>query len=902
MFVPSLLWLALQAPGAAAGPLVPTRTVTLPNGMTVVLHEDHSLPTVAINTWFAVGSKDEAPGRTGFAHLFEHLMFMGTTRVPDNQFDVLMESGGGANNASTSTDRTNYYSSGPSSLLPTLLWLDADRLDGLADAMTQEKLDLQRGVVRNERRQTSENVPYGKAELLLPELLYPAGHPYHHSVIGSHEDLEAATLEDVVGFFRTHYVPANASLVVAGDFDADAALALIERTFGAIPARPAPERLRVPPVRLERETRFVTTDDVEFPKLFLVWHSPAELAPGDAELELLARILADGPSSRLYRRLVLERQIAQEVDAAQLSQELGSLFQIEALAAPGADLEEIRHEILAVLEELGRGGPSAEELERARTQREAGFLAALESLAWRADQINLYRHYWGVSDGFRRDLERAAHAAPADLARLVREHLGEGKVDLRILPEGAAVAAASLDERPADLPRRAWSPPEPRTLRLANGIELHALERPGSGLFAGALVVRGGDALLAPEQAGLAELCARMLLSGAGGLDAAAFAAAVDDLGASVDADAGVADMTLSVRGLSSRLAPTLERFAQLALEPRLDAADFAREHELLRAEVAARADDPRRVSGVVANALLLGRDAPGGRPLSGWSETVLGLTPDDVTRALPLLLDPSRASFVFVGDFRAEALRDALDARFGRWRAAERPVAASAPRVPVAAPEDLRGKLVLVDRPGAPQTTILVTRPVETLEGVARAVRAAVNTALGGSFTSRLNQNLRERNAFTYGAGSRLRRQGEVTLFAASTAVFRDKTGPALVELKGELERLAREGLPSEEVSKALERLRTDLVDEAETTGSLARAFQALVREGRPLDALATELAELERVDAAAAAKAAAAGTFSWDQCLIVLVGDRASVLPQLAAAGFPAPLELGPDARAAR
>jgi predicted Zn-dependent peptidase len=301
--------------GGGDGLSYPTESYRLENGLLVTLHPDHSLPQVVIDTWYWVGSKDEAPGRTGFAHLFEHLMFMGTERVPGNAFDVLMEGGGGSNNASTSEDRTNYYSEGPSGLLETLLWLDADRLEALGANMTQAKLDSQREVVRNERRQTSENTPYGKAELVLPGLLYPESHPYHHPVIGSHEDLEAATLEDVVAFFDAHYMTTNACLVVAGDFEPAEAKRLVQRTFGQLARRDPPAHRSAPPVSLAHEVREVVFDRVEFPKLILAWHSPAAFAPGDGELDLLAAVLSDGPSSRLVQKLVHEEKLAQEVQA-----------------------------------------------------------------------------------------------------------------------------------------------------------------------------------------------------------------------------------------------------------------------------------------------------------------------------------------------------------------------------------------------------------------------------------------------------------------------------------------------------------------------------------------------------------------------------------------------------------
>ena len=301
-------------------------------------------------------------------------MFMGTKRVPGNQFDMIMEGGGGANNASTSEDRTNYFSWGPSSQLPTLMWLDADRLEGLGKAMTQEKLDKQRSIVRNERRQYVENRPYGKAGLIIPDALYPEGHPYHHSVIGSHEDLEAATLKDVKDFFATYYVPGNASLVVAGDFDREQVKKLIADTFGVVAAQPLPQHLTAEPVTLEREVRRMATDKVRFPRLYLVWHSPRAYDTGDAELDLVAPILSDGRSGRLFKRLVLDEHLAQDVVVYQSSRELISEFHIEATAAEGSDLERIKRVVLEELERFKKDGPTEAELARVKAAAEADFL------------------------------------------------------------------------------------------------------------------------------------------------------------------------------------------------------------------------------------------------------------------------------------------------------------------------------------------------------------------------------------------------------------------------------------------------------------------------------------------------------------------------------------------------
>ena len=479
--------IGLAAGGSMAATL-PVETYTLPNGLTVILHEDHSQPMVTINTWFAVGSKDESPGRTGFAHLFEHLMFMGTERVPDNQFDMLMERGGGANNASTSNDRTNYYSWGPRSLLPTLLWLDADRLEGLSRAMTQEKLDLQRNVVRNERRQSYENQPYGAAELMVSDAMWPQGHPYHHPVIGSHEDLEAATVEDVKGFFDTYYVPGNASLVVAGDFDPAEAKKLIASTFGAVPVRPLPEHRTAAPVTLEREVRRLATDRVRFPRLYLVWHSPAAYQDGDADMDVLSSVLAAGTTGRLVERLVMKDQLAQQVQVYQDSRELGSEFHIEATAAEGADLEHIKQVVLEEIARLQKEGPTAAELARVKAATESGYLRMKENLDRRADLLNAYRAAYGEANSFDRDLARRLAPTSESVQKWAREVLGEGRLDLRVLPLEAEATTASLDQRPGNLPEIPAEPAVPVKLTLKNGQPLYVVSKPGSGLFSGHVI------------------------------------------------------------------------------------------------------------------------------------------------------------------------------------------------------------------------------------------------------------------------------------------------------------------------------------------------------------------------------------------------------------------------------
>ena len=886
-----------RAPDTAI--VVPCETYTLPNGLTVTLHEDHTLPKVVIDTWFGVGSKDEEPGRTGFAHLFEHLMFMGTNRVPGSQFDEIMENAGGSNNASTSNDRTNYFSMGPSSILPTLLWLDADRLDALADAMTSEKVDRQREVVRNERRQNTENRPYGKAEVLLPPVLYPPGHPYAHSVIGSHEDLQAASLEDVKAFFHRYYVPANASLVVAGDFDPAEAKAVIAKTFGAVPARPAPTQPVVPRFggpdapRLDAIRRIVATDQVQFPKLTLVWHSPAFFQPGDAEMDLIASLLTDGPSSRLHRRLVTEMELAQSVRAYQASRELGSEFHIETIATPGADLDTIRATILEEIDRLAADGPEADELRRVKIQRESDFLRGMEGLFQRADAMNRYHHFFGTADGFQRDLDRWLGADASDVTDWTKRVFSEPFVDMRILPAGATVPEAALDEQPANFPPRELVPPLPTTFELSSGVPVHVVERRGTHLFSGSLIVAGGSSLVPADKAGLASLTARMLEAGAGGLDEAAFAAASDDLGASLSASASASALRVDVEGLTSHLDETLDRFREMVRDPNLTQEDFERQRALLEAAIEARSDNPSTVSREVSSSLVFGPEDPRGRPVTGRLETVRSLTIDDVWGARDSLLSPGNACFVFVGDFGPggiAALRADLEERFGDWRSSG---ATPTVELPVKT-DDGPGGLWLVHRPEAPQTVIALTRPIRPVDPVEREARRCVNAVFGGSFTSRLNQNLREDKGYTYGVGSGIRLQGGQPLFRVGTSVRTDVTGESLLEIRHEFELMREAGLRAEEFAKARENLRQRAADSIETTSSLESALARLLQEGRPVSELRDSLAALREVTPELAKKIAESDLFDFDRMTIVLVGDRDAILPQLEAAGLPAPTEL--------
>ncbi len=415
---------------------IPFERYRLPNGLVVILHEDHRVPQVVVDLWFRVGSKDERPRRTGFAHLFEHLMFMGTRNVPNGRFDEIMEAQGGSSNASTTEDRTNYFEIGPSLLLETFLWLEADRLSSLADDMTKQKLDLQRDVVKNERRQTLENRPYGRVEEVLPEHAWPLGHPYHHPVIGSHADLSAASVGDVTHFFRHYYVPSNASLVIAGDFKAEEARALVERYFGWMARVDEPEHVVPPPARIARDERVVLRDQVVLPQVTLVWSSPAAEEPGDADCELLAALLGGGHSSRLQRALVYEKKLAQEIEVEQRASRWGGNFVIVATAQAGHDAAELERAIAGELQRLAAEPPPPRELARARAFVETRKLAELSSPFMLADRLNEAEFRSGDPGQLERStLARYRALTAGDLSWQARAVLGRPHLTIEVQPK-----------------------------------------------------------------------------------------------------------------------------------------------------------------------------------------------------------------------------------------------------------------------------------------------------------------------------------------------------------------------------------------------------------------------------------------------------------------------------------
>ena len=883
-----LLLTGLAPTPAEAGDVMKHEKYQLPNGLTVILHENRKLPQVVVNLWYHVGTREEPRGRSGFAHLFEHLMFMGTKRVPGNQFDVIMETGGGWNNASTGYDRTNYYDVAPPSLLPTLLWLEADRMEAMGDAMTQEKLDLQRGVVRNERREGYDNAPYGEAEIRISELMYPVDHPYHFHVIGSHEDIQAATVQDVKDFFDTYYVPNNATLVVAGDFDTAAVKPLIHSLFASIPRGKEPPRRSTPEAKFERAERHTVTDQIQLPKVIMTWHSPNFYRPGDADMDLISSVLGQGKSSRLYQRLVRKEQLAVEVSVYQWSRRLGSMFAIEALVKPDADLDRVEQIIDEELARFRKDGPTDAEYKRAATEIEASTLKRMESLQTVADMLNHYDAYLGKPDSLAWDLARYGKASPATMQAAAQTWLKpDARLIMRIVPEQKVDGAVTRDQRPKDFAQTAFQPPKPHAFTLANGLQVWHFDRPGLPLFTASLSLPGGAQVTNREDAGLASMAATMLMEGAGGRDAAAFSDALDLLGASMGTSAGFDSTSISLSGLTKNADASFALLKDVLTKANLEKASFDHQQRLAAQSLRQTVELAPELARRAASEVFYGAADPAAWPMSGYPETIGNLTVEKVRAYHETYHGPLGGVLLLAGDMRNEAAQALVEKHLSDWQQTKRRRNLEAK--PVARPEAL--KLYIVDRPDAAQTVVRFMFPGVAFDDEARVGLDVLNTLFGGSFTSRLNANLREKHGFTYGASSRFLSGHHRGTFLAASSVQTEVTARALEEFFAEFKRVKEDTVTEAEARKARSSEEAGSVQAFGTLGGTIGAYGAYARYGLPAARLEADIEAARAITVAdlnrlAKAHVAAPGG------VLVLVGCAKRIRAQIGDLPLPEPV----------
>ncbi|WP_020651864.1 M16 family metallopeptidase [Massilia niastensis] len=896
-----------QGGGPAPLPAVAFDKYTLPNGLQVILVEDRRLPIVAVNLWYHVGPADEAPGLTGFAHLFEHMMFAATRHIPRGLADRLLEGAGATDsNGSTDYDRTNYYDTVPSNQLELALWVHADRMGYLLDVLDQKALSNQQDVVRNERRQNVEDEPYGIVEEALAHALFPKGHPYYASVIGSHADIQGARLDDVRNFFARYYGPNNASLVIAGDIDKARVRALVERYFGSFKRSPPVARPNVatPPITSER--RVVVRDRVELPRVYMGWLTPPAYQAGDAELAVAAHILGGGKSSRLYKSLVYERQIAQDVDAAQNSYGLTSTFVIDVTARAGHTPRELETAIDAELAKLRDHAPSAQEVERARNSIETALLASIEKLGGDglADQLNHYNQYTGDPGYLARDIERVRRVDARAVQRAVQAWLkqsaravvtgipGTPVVNDPRLPapktsQAAATGApVNADEawrarppKPGPAPR--FSLPRGNSFKLPNGLTVIHHYNPALPLVSAQVVVRSGSAANPDRLPGLAGFTAQMLEEGTATRSAPQIADEIAQLGAFIDTDTGIDASTVSLVSLRSTFAQALEIMADMVLHPAFPNAEVERQRASRLGELMQQRDDPEDVAAVAAAGALFGARHPKGYGQLGTEPAIRSATRDEIEDFWRHHYVPANAALVVSGDIAEGELRALAQARFGGWEKDRAPSGGGG------APNGTRARLVLVDQPGAGQTALRVSSVSVARNTPDYAALQVMNGALGGMFSSRLNNNLREDKGYTYGIFSDFRYDRTPGPFVIAGSVRLDATGASVREIFRELGAIREQPLPPAELAAARDAQVLSLPGEFETNSDIVASLAELHVYGLPADYYDTLPRRFAEVSAAQV-QDVARRYLDPARMTVVAVGDRRKILPQLQPLGL--------------
>lgn len=879
---------ALTVPAAAQD--VKVEKYKLPNGMTVILHQDRTLPVATINTWFKVGSKDEPDRRSGFAHLFEHLMFMGTKRVPQGQFDVIMETAGGSNNASTSQDRTNYFSFGPSNLLQKLIWLDAERLEALGENIDLKKLDLQRDVVKNERRQSVENAPYGKAYDAINRLMYPAGHPYSWSVIGSMEDLTAASVPDVQQFFSTYYVPNNASIVVAGDFDPALIKPVIAQQFGTIARGNDAPRRSVPDASFKGVRRQTMVDTVDAAKTIMVWHSPAAYRSGDAELNLAAGILADGVSSRLYQKLVVKDKVATEVAAFQQSGQLGSLFIVEATVSDGVSLERLESAIDATLAEFNENGPTALELKQEAAKIEKRTLESLQSIDNKADKLNEYEFYFGEPNSFKRVLDMYRGATVEQVKAVSAETVNPwNRLILRVIPQEPAPKTNPRDSAPAAGSQAPFSPKGPVELVLDNGIKVFYWRREDLPMMNVSTVFKGGTDSDTQTQVGLSALTASMLTQGAGTRTSADFAASLNLLGAEIDTSVSHTTTAVNLSTLTPNFGRALALYADAIARPTFAPSEWERVKRVELADLEQQKSDPSSLAIRVGTREFFGPSHPFGQVST--EGTVGALSVADLRFRHGLTYQPSNAVIFVSGNLPGPAVKFELNKAFRNWASSGRQ--APAVTYPPLVKQALR--VIIVDKPGAVQSVVRFWMPGVPYSSPERLPLQALGSILGGSFTSRLNQNLREDKGYTYGANARFTFEPTLGYLSSGASVRTDVTGASIKEFLAEFNRFRKEGVTVDETGKAVALLQTSTIESLSTMTGLLSTARRLYENNRAFGTLGEDMTAI-RALTESVLDGLTEQSVLLENGILVIVGDKQQILPQLEGLGLPKPIEIAP------
>ncbi len=878
-----------QAPAPAASadaaPKIVFEKYTLPNGLQVILHVDRKLPIVHVNQWFHVGSKNERVGRTGFAHLFEHLMFQGSGNAKEDYFTYVETLGAnlqeGGVNGTTNQDRTNYFATVPSANLEALLWVESDRLATLTDAMTKEKLDNQRDVVKNERRQGLENTPYGRWYKIVLENLYPAGHPYSWPTIGSHEDLTAASLEDVTEFFKTYYTPNNLSLVIAGDFDPAEAKRLVEKYFGPIPPGPPLDRPTLNIPTLTGEKIVEASDRVSQDRVYMVWPTPPGFSPGDADLDLASLILADGLSSRLNKALVYDRPLCTAVQAFQNSSEIAGWFAVIATARPGVSLTEIEKVVSEELAKLARTGPTPAELARAKTKQEFAFVTALEGIGGfggKSDRLNQYNVLLGDPGKLEWDMARYRDATVATVKQAVARYLDTKNrllVRFRVEKSGrASEAALDRSKEPASGADKPFQAPKVETAKLPNGMDLFVVQRPELPKVAITFVTRAGAEADPAGKAGLAQLTVTQLDMGTPTRKALEIEDALGDLGVAITGAAGRESARVSFETLKRNLDPAMAIVADVIRNASYPSSEFDREKKRHLDTLAQQEKNANAVGARVRAILAFGPDHPYGRPVQGLPSTIEKLTREDLAKFHAEYWKPGSSALVVSGDVTLAEATALATKYFGSWSGGSAPAVVVPPPSPAPV-----GKVYVVDRQDAAQTYVTQFLPAPKRQTPDYDTLTLADTVFGGGgFGTRLNLNLREDKGYSYGVFSTLALYEDAGIWYSAGGVQTNKTREAVVEFDKELKGMTGRPLSEKEFADTKSRKVRGYAQQFETLGRINEQVADLWANGLPMSELQREYdgtvkATLAETNAAAAKYARP------EKATIVLVGDYARI-----------------------
>ncbi len=892
-FVVLFLVLALVTSGSAQSKSAPTKSVqtteidipyerfVLDNGLTVIVHEDHKAPIVAINTWYHVGSKNEKPGKTGFAHLFEHLMFGGSEHAPGRYIDGMERIGATDLNGTTNPDRTNYFENVPTSAVDFTLWMESDRMGHLLGALDQKTLDLQRGVVQNEKRQ-GENQPYGVTRQLLTQNTYPAGHPYSWTTIGEMADLDAASMKDVQEWFKTYYGPSNVVLVLAGDIDAKTAREKVEKYFGDIPSGPPVAHQQVWVAKMTGTHRQVVQDRVPQARIYKVWNIPEYGSAESDYLDLVSDCLSSGKSSRFYKRLVYEDQIATDAVAFTDLREIGGQFYVRATARPGQSIAQVEKEVDEELVRFLKNGPTPEEMQRVKAQYQANFIRGIERIGGfggKSDRLAESQVYRGSADAYKISLKRVQEATAEDLRAAARRWLSDGVYILEVGPfPDYKTASAGADRSKAP---DTGTPPElklPKLQRatLSNGLKVILAERHEVPLVNFTLAADAGFASDASATPGTANLAMQVLTDGTRTRNTLQISDELETLGATLRGSSNLDLSFVSLSALTAKLDPSLDLFADVVLHPSYPENEVKREQKLVLAGIDREQNTPATLALRVLPALLYGPGHPYGNPLtgSGTKESVAKLTREDLVKFHDTWLRPNNSTLIAVGDTTLKEVTPKLEKLFAGWKSGSVP-AKDVKTVLVAT----KSTVYLVDKPGALQSVIIAGVVAPPRANPQEIAIEAMNNSLGGMFGARLNMNLREDKHWSYGARTVLRDARSQRPFYAVAPVQTDKTKEALVEMNKEFRGIVGEHpVGADELAKIQANETLKLPGSRETLDALGQSIVDLVQFGLPddyYDTYAGKVRALKTTDVNQAAK----DVVRPDNLTWIVVGDRAKI-----------------------